>query len=342
MQFVKIGFVGCISSGKSTTLNCIFGAKLTPMGIDKTTMLPTEYINHTSFKDTSSQDVENIFHKASKNNNSLKTHVAELDLVSQVEKVNLKSFCLEQTYLKPNPLISVIDFPGLNDSLFDKGVIDFSLEKLTQCHMIVLVVDVKSALNSKDEIQLLENVRKIRDKQRKLGFTSDVIVAINKWDQPNDELKSLKISIKSTAKKYIPDSHFSLISSLNKLNLLYTSIPICFTEQKDEMWEAFVYKINSLIRAHIPYYYLYNMKVHAKNTTKLVFYTNEDYDFITNIHKSLAIAEKSLDCKYSSEDLEFVLAVYENDGKTAAKVILTGSFLIFLFFLLIILIVENI
>ena len=80
MEYINIGLVGCISSGKSTLLDCIFQSMLSPVGIDKTTMLPTQYSNHPTFKETGSVSINNIYSINQKDCTTFKNNLSNSDL----------------------------------------------------------------------------------------------------------------------------------------------------------------------------------------------------------------------------------------------------------------------
>ena len=115
MEYINIGLVGCISSGKSTLLDCIFESKLSPVGIDKTTMLPTKYTNHSSYKETQMETIQQIYSINQKDCTTFKNNLTTIDLKVPEFKINVKKFAFKQNYNHSTPVFNIYDFPGLND-----------------------------------------------------------------------------------------------------------------------------------------------------------------------------------------------------------------------------------
>ena len=168
MEFINIGIVGCISSGKSTLLDCIFSSMLSPVGIDKTTMLPTNYSNHSTFKETSADAIKNIFSINQKDCTTFKNNLSNSDLQISEHRLNIEKFAFNKIYNNSHPVFNIIDFPGLNDSMFENTVTNYFLDFLEKCHIIIFAVDIKSCLGTNDEKQLLENALKLQEQEKRL------------------------------------------------------------------------------------------------------------------------------------------------------------------------------
>lgn len=343
MEYINIGVVGCISSGKSTLLNCIFESMLSPVGIDKTTMLPTKYSHHTKFKESTHDTIKNIFEVNKKDCTTFKNNLSDADLKISEHLLNTEKFVFNKTYNNSIPIFNVIDFPGLNDSMFENNICNYFFDFLEKCHIIIFVVDIKSCLGTNDEKQLLENIRKIRSKQQRLSFTSDIFIVINKWDSVTPEYKQLRTIIKNITKQYIYDAQFIKLSAMTRYNELFSdNTTNNFTQVEiDDNWEKFVKEINSVIMNHIPSYYLYNLKLYSQNVS--MFSNNfKKYNTVKYLHDQLHIIEKRLDCKYCEKDTEFLYINFKKYTMFNLLFTLTILFLSCMLTIIIIIIADSI
>ena len=197
-------------------------------------------------------------------------------------------------------------------STTEKRITNYFLKFLEKCHIIIFVVDIKSNLGTNDEKQLLESIKNIRSIQQKLSFTSDVFIVINKWDNVTPEYEYLKKVVKDISKEYIFDAQFEKLSALTRYTELFSlnNCTIGDIIAIDNNWENFVNKIDSVIINHIPHYYLYNLKLHSKNTALWSSNLNK-YNTLKYLHNELSMIERKLDCKYCKKDLDFLFQYFQ-------------------------------
>jgi predicted GTPase len=186
---INIAIIGCISSGKSTLMNSLFGETYSSMHIKRTTMSPQVYCTD---KTISSNPV----------------HAQRVR--AQNDEINKKlyaegkiSSCQEVEYMVPSmPDIfsetvngglveyRIYDIPGLNDGATKQTFYNYISNNFYKFDLIIYNIDINSGLNTTDEIDILNliktNIEKIkREHQRE----ARLIVVCNKCD---DLIKSDK------------------------------------------------------------------------------------------------------------------------------------------------------
>lgn len=203
-QTINIALIGGVSVGKSTLVNAIFSKQLSSCGIKRTTMVPTIYQNKGSF--TSSDAVDNtnrvLIGKTEKGENLVMEDIKEI--YSPVGEIN--------DFLKTdsNCNINIYDIPGINDARTKELYFLYISQNFHKFNVIIFVIDIYSALNTSDEIEILEKININIKENKEKGLETSLIIIANKCDNMSltygkpvldDELKEMYNQIKLTVKQ---------------------------------------------------------------------------------------------------------------------------------------------
>ena len=167
---INIGIIGCISAGKSTLLNAIFGKCLSDMKIKRTTMVPQIY--HLKHNDIDNTNIEEIINTNQSSNKSFcgtvwdGTDVCNYNIKHPSDFINLNE----------DFEIKIYDIPGINDQQTKDIYMKWLKENISDFNFIIYTIDINSALNTSDEIEILDVITSHIEKNTHL------ICLINKCD----------------------------------------------------------------------------------------------------------------------------------------------------------------
>jgi len=181
---INIGVVGTVSAGKSTFLNALFAEYFSTTHNRRTTMLPQIYkmtgtgeVDRTEYIRQSNMVTSMELVDLTENGQPL-----TLDMITEIE-YNVRSIDLvDLVGLKPDVFLRIFDIPGLNDSRTKDVYFEYLQKKFPEFDQIIWIIDVTSAINRSDEMeifnQIIGNIRTNRDR----GIETKLIVLINKCD----------------------------------------------------------------------------------------------------------------------------------------------------------------
>lgn len=221
---INIAIIGCISSGKSTLMNSLFGETYSSMHIKRTTMSPQVYCTD-------------------KNISSNPVHAQKVR--AQNDEINKKlyaegkiSSCQEVEYMVPSmPDIfsdtvngglveyRIYDIPGLNDGATKQTFYNYISNNFYKFDLIIYNIDINSGLNTTDEIDILNliktNIEKIkREHQRE----ARLIVVCNKCDDLIKSEKSLIAYMRGEFKSKQTEKFEELISVNDEIEEMYSQV----------------------------------------------------------------------------------------------------------------------
>lgn len=189
---INFGIIGCVSSGKSTLLNSLFCDTYSDMKIKRTTMIPQVYQC-----DPKIQKNKTYAKEIRKQNEEINTKI-----IKQTENKTALSIqdCYETVYKVPpienfiklpsNINVAIFDIPGLNDSQTKKIYFQYLHENFYKFDYILFVIDIQSALNTSDEMDILKLIKEnILDIKKKYNKDIKLLVICNKCD--NMELNDM-------------------------------------------------------------------------------------------------------------------------------------------------------
>ena len=182
---INFGIIGCVSSGKSTLLNSLFCDTYSDMKIKRTTMIPQVYQcdpkiqkNKTYAKEIRKQNEE--INKKIIEQTENKTALTIQDCYEIVYKVPPINNFIK---LPPNINVAIFDIPGLNDSQTKNTYFEYLNQNFYKFDYILFVIDIQSALNTSDEMDILHLIKNnILDIKKKYNKDIKLLVICNKCD----------------------------------------------------------------------------------------------------------------------------------------------------------------
>jgi predicted GTPase len=182
---INFGIIGCVSSGKSTLLNSLFCDTYSDMKIKRTTMIPQVYQcdpkiqkSKTYAKEIRKQNEE--INKKIIEQTENKTALTIQDCYEIVYKVPPINNFIK---LPPNINVAIFDIPGLNDSQTKNTYFEYLNQNFYKFDYILFVIDIQSALNTSDEMDILNLIKNnILDIKKKYNKDIKLLVICNKCD----------------------------------------------------------------------------------------------------------------------------------------------------------------
>jgi GTPase Era involved in 16S rRNA processing len=177
---IHIAILGPVSAGKSTFLNALLSNTYSDMMRKKTTMLPQIY--QTTYNEKEIDSAETIKEKNRKSNEDiLKLRESGQYNDSHFKELTYKVKPIDNFIVLPDKkcTYNLCDMPGLNCSGGGDVMYYNYLEKNShKIDIYILVFDINSALNTTDEVKILQEVNKYIQKN-KHGY---VHILVNKCD----------------------------------------------------------------------------------------------------------------------------------------------------------------
>ena len=181
---INVAICGPVSAGKSTLLNSLFVASYSDMKLKRTTMTPQVYFETEKI---SKKDSESIKNKNREINERLyKKKPEELSLSDIEETQYMVPKVKDVVNLEPQVFLSVYDIPGLNDAKTKNVYFQYMDTNFYKFDVILFVVDINSALNTSDEIDILDRIlTNSKQNFEKFGIHNKLVVVANKCDDIN-------------------------------------------------------------------------------------------------------------------------------------------------------------
>lgn len=200
---LNIAIIGAVSAGKSTLLNALFADTYSDMKIKRTTMVPQVYVcgNNTS----NAQEIRKL--NSSKNNELL--NKTDLDSTAISEMVHHVSELYDFVALPNNMVYTIYDIPGLNDAKTKQLYFNYIKENCHKFDIIIYVVDVNSAMNTSDEVDILKHVIECINRNRQNhDISTYMYILVNKCDD---------MSINECDKLVLLDEHQEMFEQVEKV-----------------------------------------------------------------------------------------------------------------------------
>ena len=182
---INIAIVGAVSAGKSTLLNTIFAKTYSHCKIKRTTMTPQiyyEYDGKSAGKKSKmileeNKAINECLIKKTENNEQI-----SLDDIKEARYIVPKIY--KFTKLVKDIYLSIYDIPGLNDARTKDLYFDYIENNFYKFDIILFVVDINSALNTSDEIEILTKIiSNCKTNRQKYGIYNKLLVLPNKCDE---------------------------------------------------------------------------------------------------------------------------------------------------------------
>lgn len=182
MQLINILVVGTVSAGKSTFINSLFIKKYSDMKLKRTTMTPQIYIG--CDKHDAAQ-IKQIKQENERINNILldKSHSDNAITINDIkEKIY---YVPKITFIKlaKNVNLAIYDTPGLNDSKTKEIFYQYIENNFYKFDIVVYMIDIYSALNTHDEVDILKMLLLNYKKETLNGKNLRLLCLLNKCDE---------------------------------------------------------------------------------------------------------------------------------------------------------------
>ena len=184
---INVAIVGSVSVGKSTLLNTIFAEAFSDCKLKRTTMTPQVYYECGGDYDAQSDLTTEI---------RAQNTVINQQLISKTEqKIPITYDDIQETHhivsnihdftkLEEDIYLTIYDIPGVNDRETKELYFRYITENFNKFDIIIYVVDIYSALNTSDEIDILDNlVSNCKSNYENYGIHNKMIILANKCDE---------------------------------------------------------------------------------------------------------------------------------------------------------------
>ena len=181
---IRVGLVGCVSSGKSTILNSICVNQYEDMKIKRTTMVPSVYKESNDNISENTHEISKIHTQNKEINKTMyeKGEDLKLEDLKKMEYIipKIKNFI----DLPEHIYLDIYDIPGLNDGLTKDVFFQWIENNFDELDVILHIVDINSPLNTSDQIDILKMIIKnIENEKIKNNREVLLLTIINKCDE---------------------------------------------------------------------------------------------------------------------------------------------------------------
>ena len=178
---INIGFIGTISTGKTTLLNALFTEQLGTTHIKKTTLLP--HIYH----EIDTRKCDNRGTIQSNTDEKTRCFLKAIDekKFEKLEELNYNVRKLNEfVTFQRDPRLVLYDIPGLNDSTTKDIYYSYIWSIFIKFNIIIWMVDINSSINTSDEIDICNMlITGIKTNRTEYGIGTKLIVLLNKCDE---------------------------------------------------------------------------------------------------------------------------------------------------------------
>ncbi len=234
---INVAIVGAVSAGKSTLLNTIFATTYSHCKIKRTTMTPQIYYEYDG--KAPSKTSKAIREENREINNTL-IKKTEADETISLDDIKEAKYIVPRIYkftkLVKDVYLSVYDIPGLNDARTKDLYFQYLETNFHKFDIILFVVDINSALNTSDEIEILTKiVTNAKANKEKFGIHNKLIILANKCDEMSlDDRGGLQLEeehyemfdqintqVKQTVGKIYPDLEYDILPLSSEDSYIY-------------------------------------------------------------------------------------------------------------------------
>lgn len=254
---INIAILGAVSAGKSTLVNTIFAETFSKCKIKRTTMTPQIYFETDSLH---TQTASKINEQNTHINEMLikKTQSGENVTLDDIkETVYLVPKVHEFTELEKDIYLTIYDIPGLNDGRTKDVYFEYIENNFNKFDIILFVVDINSALNTSDEVDILVKiVTNCKLNSEKHGVHNKLIILANKCDE---------MSLSGKGKPKLEEEHQEMMDQLQAL----------VKEKVDSIFPSLDYRIKPISSEDSYIYRMYDRNRNKKGFELDMKYLNK-------------------------------------------------------------------
>jgi predicted GTPase len=238
MARIGVAFVGTISAGKTTLLNALFTKSLGEVHIKKSTLLP--HIYHECVNERLVHHMSIISENTFKKNSHFMTMLEDKKKMNELNEIHYNVNKLNN-FVKFQKDVRMIlyDIPGLNDSTTKKVYYDYLDSKFSNFDIVIWTIDVNSAINTSDEIDICNHlIKNIKNNYDNWYIKTKLIVLLNKCDDMyydesghlilDDEKKDMynqaKKNINNSIKEIYPDFEYQIVQISSENAYIYRTL----------------------------------------------------------------------------------------------------------------------
>jgi small GTP-binding protein len=300
---ISVAIMGIVSVGKSTLMNSLFAQEYADMTIKRETMLPQIYqeteddgiIDSKTIRKENAESNRRILNDAKHNK------VPECkELIYHVPKVHDFIDNKRKYYL------NIYDLPGIDDADLKDTHMDYLTTKFPEFDVILFMVDINSAFNTSNEVQIFRSVVKLIKRQiTDFNKYVHLIICVNKCDDMNfDEKDSSKLTFinkEHTSMMHIIEERVNKIVDEERLDRKYCNnfVKICAED-------SFIYrcinknKNNKLKATHFDKLAIHDM---GKNKWRMLS-AKEKETYIdklkTQVHEQKFYQQRMIQCGFKN------------------------------------------
>ena len=204
---INIAIVGAVSAGKSTLLNTIFANTYSHCKIKRTTMTPQIYYEYDGKGVSKTSKAIREENRVINENLIRKTEAQETINLEDIQEAKyIVPRMYKFTQLVKDVYLSVYDIPGLNDARTKSLYFQYLENNFHKFDIILFVVDINSALNTSDEIEILTKiVTNAKTNNSKYGIHNKLVILANKCDE---------MSLDDRGELQLEEEHFEMLEQI--------------------------------------------------------------------------------------------------------------------------------
>ena len=205
---INVAIVGAVSAGKSTLLNTIFANTYSHCKIKRTTMTPQIYYEYSG---KSLSKTSKAIKEENKRINETLIKKTEAQETISINDITEAKYIVPRIYnftkLSQKVFLSVYDIPGLNDARTKDLYFQYLEDNFYKFDIILFVVDINSALNTSDEIEILKKVvTNAKSNNEKFNIHNKLVILANKCDE---------MSLDEKGELQLEEEHFEMFDQIN-------------------------------------------------------------------------------------------------------------------------------
>ena len=182
---INIAIVGAVSAGKSTLLNCLFAKTYSHCFIKRYTMTPQVYCEYDGKSPSKASKTIREENNAINEILIKKTENSEQISIEDIKetKYNVPKI-YKFTKLVEGIFLNIYNIPGLNDARSKDLYFQYLENNFYKFDIILFVIDINSALNTSDEIDILTKIiLNCKANYDKYGIHNKLLILANKCDE---------------------------------------------------------------------------------------------------------------------------------------------------------------